>query len=149
MKDLKNMGKAKKLSPIELKAKTNVLEQLKQAMQDEMGGKLSGLKKVTVASDSKHGLEQGLDKAKHLLGSHEDADQEQVEGAEEDMHEDLDHDHEEGESPEHQDMVMGHDEEESPSEEASESPEDEMSEDSLDKKIQELLAKKEMMKKKV
>jgi hypothetical protein len=146
MKDIKAlMGKKKSLSPIETKAKTNVLESLKNSMQDLMGEKVSGLKKVTVASNDKEGLKAGLDKAKNLLGNHESAD---VEGAEEDLGEDLDHDQEEGESEEHKAKVLGlSDEEESPEEEASETPSEEMSEDELDQKIQELLKKKAALKK--
>lgn len=66
MKDklMKMMGEKKKLSPIEQKAKMGVLEQLKKDMQDMMGEKVAGLKKVTVASSDKHGLEEGLKKQK-------------------------------------------------------------------------------------
>ncbi len=132
MKDMKKlMGSSKKLSPIESKAKMSVLEKLKQDMQDMMGEKVSGLKKVTVASPDKEGLEKGLDKAKELLGHEQDP---MVEEAEEEMGKDLDNDNEEGESEEHKEAVLGEDHES-------------MSEEDLDKKIQELLKQKELLKK--
>lgn len=132
MKDMKKlMGSSKKLSPIESKAKMSVLEKLKQDMQDMMGEKVSGLKKVTVASPDKEGLEKGLDKAKELLGHEQDP---MVEEAEEEMGKDLDNDNEEGESEEHKEKVLGEDHES-------------MSEEELDEKIQELLKQKELLKK--
>lgn len=141
MKDklMKMMGEKKKLSPIEIKAKSGVLEQLKKDMQDMMGEKVAGLKKVTVASNDPKGLEQGLQKAKEMIHGGDEPD---------------------SYLPESQDMEEM---EESPEHEASESPEEEMSEhkdhmsmalgededseESLDAKIQELLKKKAMMKK--
>lgn len=142
MKDklMKMMGEKKKLSPIEQKAKMGVLEQLKKDMQDMMGEKVAGLKKVTVASSDKHGLEEGLKKAKEMIHG----------GDEPDSHLPLEHDEE----------AM---EDESPEEESSETPEMEDSEHKdhmqmalgedhedeagLDAKIQELLKKKAMLKK--
>lgn len=58
----------KKLSPIEAKAKMNVLEGLKKDMQGMMGDKVSGLKKVTVASPDKSGLKAGLKTAEEMVG---------------------------------------------------------------------------------
>ena len=60
--------KGKKLSPIEGKAKKDVLSGLSDEMGGKLGERLSGLKKVSVAAPSKEGLEEGLDKAKELLG---------------------------------------------------------------------------------
>jgi len=134
MKDklAKLMGEKKKISPIEQKAKMNVLEQLKKDMQDMMGDKVAGLKKVTVASPDKEGLELGLEKAKSFLGEGEPESEESEE-------------HELSESPEieseeHQDhmkLALG----ESPQELSEESEEE------IDSKIQELLKKKELLKK--
>jgi hypothetical protein len=91
-----------------------------------MGAKLSGLKKVTVTSDSEEGLEKGLEKAKEMLPSesadcslHGDAcDDESCEGkASKEM-----------ESSEESDEIS------------------EMSEEDLDAKLAELMALKEKMK---
>lgn len=61
-----------KMSPKEIEAKLKAIEMLLHeatAMEgDDMDGHLKDLKKVTVASNDKSGLEQGLDKAKELLG---------------------------------------------------------------------------------
>ena len=147
------MKKMKKLSPIESKAKLGVLEQLRKEMQDMMGDKMAGMKKVTVASPDKHGLEMGLEKAQHLLGDHGNADDEQVEGAEEELGEDLDHDHEAGEPASHIEKMMQHgfgDDGAEHDEDGDESPEHmghEDDEESLDAKIQELLKKKAALKK--
>lgn len=49
--------------------KMDLLEKLMGSMDGLMGDGLKGkLKKVTVASDSKQGLESGLDKAKQMVG---------------------------------------------------------------------------------
>jgi len=48
-------------------AKMSVLNELKKLMDDKLAGDLKGLKKVTVASDSKEGLKEGLEKAEEVL----------------------------------------------------------------------------------
>lgn len=55
------------LSPVESAAKGSVLNDLRGRASKEMSGKLSGLKKVTVASPSKEGLEHGLEKAHQMV----------------------------------------------------------------------------------
>jgi hypothetical protein len=60
--------KGKKLSGLEQRAKSDVLSGLQSEGSEPMGEKLAGLKKVSVAAPSQEGLEQGLDKAKELLG---------------------------------------------------------------------------------
>lgn len=60
---------AKKLSPMEQRASSKVLEDLRKSTQDMLKGKMDGLKKVTVASDSKEGLTKGLELAKKLAGN--------------------------------------------------------------------------------
>lgn len=145
MKDklAKMMGEKKKLSPIEMKAKTGVLEQLKKDMQDMMGEKLSGLKKVTVASNDPKGLEAGLAKAKEMIHGGAEPDSHLPDQHEEAL-EDESPEEEASESPEmeesehkdHMSMALGHDGEEGHE-----------SEEELDAKIQELLKKKAMMKK--
>lgn len=60
--------KGKKLEPLAQEAKTKVLSDLKKYAQDEMKNNLdSSVKKVTVASDDKEGLKEGLEKAKEML----------------------------------------------------------------------------------
>lgn len=142
MKDklAKMMGEKKKLSPIEQKAKMGVLEQLKKDMQGMMGEKVAGLKKVTVASNDKHGLEEGLDKAKSMIHGGVD-DVQAPESDDEKDAEDQDGsdpleepEEEQAEHTGHMEMALGH----APGEE---------SEEELDAKIQELLKKKAAMKK--
>lgn len=129
MKDkmMKLMGEKKKISPIEQKAKMNVLEQLKKDMQDMMGDKVAGLKKVTVASPDSEGLELGLEKAKNLIEGQESEESDETEESEMPEMESDEH-------KDHMEMALG----ESESEE---------SEEDIDAKIQELLKKKEMLKK--
>lgn len=66
LQKLKDLKKSK-MSNLEKDAKSSVLNSLKDLAQSEMGGKLKGLKKVTVASDSEEGLEKGLDLAKEKI----------------------------------------------------------------------------------
>ena len=61
----KKKARGGEMSSNEQKAKGSVLKELIGDMAGEMGGKL---KKVTVASSSKKGLEKGLDKAKEMMG---------------------------------------------------------------------------------
>lgn len=69
-------NKKSKLSDVQQEAKMKVM----QALSDEMGGamkeKLKGLKKVTVASDSKEGLKKGLEKAEQIVAGGDSADSE-------------------------------------------------------------------------
>jgi len=48
-------------------AKMGSLKDLSDEMRKMMGEGYEGIKKVTVASDSEEGLEEGLDKAKEIL----------------------------------------------------------------------------------
>lgn len=48
-------------------AKMNVLEDLRKHAMSMMGDKVKGNKKVIVSSDSKEGLEKGLEKAKQFV----------------------------------------------------------------------------------
>lgn len=122
------MKESRKMSPIEMKAKKNSLEALRKSMQDMMGEKLSGVKKVSVAADSKEGLEKGLDKAKDLLG-HEEAEGEMDSSPE---HESLESD---------ADRMIEGDGEESMSA-SKEIAEGEISDEELDAKIKDLLDQK-------
>jgi len=68
MKDMKEFFKSKKkISDNERDAKMGVLKEVSSMAGAAMGDKLKGLKKVSVASDSKEGLNKGLEKAKEML----------------------------------------------------------------------------------
>ena len=49
-------------------AHMQVLKDLRQMAMDAMGEGMSDMKKVTVAADDDEGLEEGLKKAKEMLG---------------------------------------------------------------------------------
>lgn len=76
--------KQKKMTPNEMHAKMSALGGIKdeadKVMNDDVSG-LPKLKKVSVLSTDKHGLEEGLDKAKELVG--EDGDDEHEGGVDE------------------------------------------------------------------
>lgn len=74
MKKLEKKGK--KLSPLEQKAKMDVVKELQSQAGDMMGEKLKGLKKVTVASDSEEGLKAGLEKAEEVIEQKQESEQE-------------------------------------------------------------------------
>ena len=63
----KKKKEGKTLSPVHKEARSTVLEDLMDHL-GEMGlDKVKGLKKITVASDSKEGLAKGLDKATEMV----------------------------------------------------------------------------------
>ena len=143
MAHLKKKGK-KISNPNEKEAKMDVLGELARQAGDMMKEKVGSLKKVTVAAPDSEHLKQGLDKAKEMISHNPD---DKMEQAEEELHEDLDHDNEEGESPEHKAKVLG--QEESPEHESAESPEMEASEhmspEQIDEQIKQLIMKKKML----
>lgn len=59
----------KMLPDHEKEAKMSVLHELRKHMDDMMADKVGSLKKVSVMSDSKPGLEHGLDKARELIAA--------------------------------------------------------------------------------
>src|SRR4051812_18460175 len=72
---MKRLIEAKKaagkgVSGVEKAAKSHVIGAMKQMANDEINGRLGGLKKVSIASDSKDGLEHGLEKAKEIPDVH-------------------------------------------------------------------------------
>ena len=73
-KDLlkKKMSEGCKMSDNEKEAKMCVLDELKAMMRGKMG---EDLKEVTVASDSKEGMKEGLEKAKDLVAANEEMDE--------------------------------------------------------------------------
>lgn len=146
MKDNKKMG-GKKLSPIEAKAKTTVLERLKKEMSDQMGEKVSNLKKGFGKRDS-DGEGYGTTSANNIIKNDDNWNKSDsnIEEAEEELGDDLDNDNEAGEPAAHvkkmQAMYDG-----KPDNGGSQANSEEDSEDKLDKKIKALLAKKESMRK--
>lgn len=139
----------KKLNEIEKKAGSKVLDELRKHAQSMMSGKMKGLKKVTVASDTPEGLKKGLNVAEDMIKSKSGSDLtkspldevlgkskvEKLDESHPDEIEGLEGDeHEESESPE---FEAGEQEEES----------EEMSEEELDAKIKELMTLKANMKK--
>jgi len=55
-------------SPELMEARKTAIGGLRDDMASQLGGKLSGLKKVTVAAPDAEGLEEGLDAAGELVG---------------------------------------------------------------------------------
>lgn len=64
---MKMMAKKRDLSPSEKKAKMDAVHEMRGAASELMGDKMDGLKKVSVMSNSKQGLNKGLDKAKQIV----------------------------------------------------------------------------------
>ena len=73
-KMMKMFGKKRDLSDVEKNAKMDVVKDMRDHAAKAMHGKLDGLKKVSVMSNSSEGLKAGLDKAKGILGGHEEQD---------------------------------------------------------------------------
>jgi len=122
---------AKKLSPVEKKASQTVLGDLRKHMQGMLSDKMKGMKKVTVASDSKEGLKKGMETAEKILKSKDDVSTDLLEPKDEISKQT------EEELPEGDSEFL---EDSSEEEEASEC--DGMSEEELDAKIKELMAAK-------
>jgi hypothetical protein len=140
MKALKD--KKKDLSDDEKDAKMDVVKDLRQSAMDSMKGRLDGLKKVSVMSDSSKGLEEGLNKAQDIISNaaeHKDKDDDAMEESESHLP------GQDGE-PEHNDEGPAHESMESDEEESEEHPE-EMNHEDLMKHIEELQALAAKMKK--
>lgn len=110
----KLMDKKKKegnmLSDVHKEARQSILDDLMDNMGSADAEPLKGLKKVSVSSDSKHGLAQGLDKAKEML--HGQSDDESDEDPKEELAESpMD------EQSEHEDMGPAGEHDEMPSKE--------------------------------
>lgn len=119
MDKLARLIEKKKLRPLdedEQAAKLGVIDELRGAAKEAMGGRVKGLKEVKVASDSKEGLRAGLDKAEEVLDS---------EGSDDLEHEAMES--EDKEMSEHKSI-------------------DEMDEDEIDEKLKELMAQKDRLK---
>ena len=129
LKKIEMLKKHKKeLSPVEKEAKGSVLKDIQALAQKAMGGKLGGLKKVEIASNSPEGLKKGLETAQEVvegLPEGSGLDKMAKEGSEE-IHPDHEaSESEEFEAGEEEGLLEG-----------------EESEEELDAKIKELLEKK-------
>jgi hypothetical protein len=122
----------KKMSPAAQKAKLTALKEANKMASDMMKEDLSGLKKVTVASSSKSGLKEGLEKAEEM-----------IEGEEKDCSECPGCPHCTGED-ESEDMEMASESEDEEDEQEATEP---MDIDELEAKIQELMKMKSKLQK--
>lgn len=120
----KKRKEGKKLSDVEQEAKLGVVHDMKQMAMDEMGNSLNGLKKISVASDSKEGLKKGLGKAEELLEKPEMSHDEEGESLEEEA----------SESPEEEEQELESGKEKKP---------EDMDAEELQKHIDELMRLKE------
>lgn len=161
-KMMKMFGKKRDLSEHERNAKMDVMKEMRDEAAKAMHGKLDGLKKISVLSDSKEGLSKGLDKAKEIAGLSDGGvveDQEEMDkmtAEAENPYHDADMAKAEHAFPDHQDAS----EEEDPDQEGTESPEEELSEDhpsneghnlseeEIDAKLKHLMSLKEKLSKK-
>lgn len=117
---MKKKGKKDDIDPTYKHAKMGVLKHISDMASGAMGDDIKGLKKVTVASSDREGLEDGLETAKKLVSKKGKAlDTNSFESGDEEMEESPEH--EASESPE-QEEEEHEGEDESPAHEASESP---------------------------
>jgi hypothetical protein len=134
--DMKKKGKP--LSDREIEAKTKVVEAMRDMAAAQMGDKLKGLKKVTVASNDPAGLKAGLEKAKELIskkpGDEDESMEDPTEEASEtpEMEASEEKDENSHDMPMHSAMMTDDDSEEFAH----------MDEQELDEKLQELMAAK-------
>ena len=69
---MKRAQEGKFLDEKSIEAKKSVLSEIEKMMSGQMGDKLKGLKRVTVASDTAEGLKAGLEKAEDIIEEKED-----------------------------------------------------------------------------
>jgi hypothetical protein len=114
---MKKKGKKDDIDPTYKHAKMGVLKHISDMASGAMGEDIKGLKKVTVASSDREGLEDGLETAKKLVSKKGEAlDTNSFETGDD---EEKEEEHEASESPEQEEEE--HEEDESPAHEASES----------------------------
>jgi len=72
----KKISKEGEMEPSKKKAKMELLQELRSMaegmMKEDLDGHMGALKKVTVASDSKEGLKEGLEKAEEVVEGDEE-----------------------------------------------------------------------------
>ena len=128
----------RKMSPAAQKAKLTALKEANKMASDMMKDDLSGLKKVTVASSSKSGLKEGLEKAEEMIEG-----EEMSKAEEKDCSECPGCPHCTGEQ-EDEDMEMASESEDEEDEQEASEP---MDIDELEAKIQELMKMKSKLQK--
>lgn len=138
----KLMSGKKGMSDNEKNAKMDVVQHLRDMASDAMKGRMDS-HKVSVASDSSEGLKHGLEKAKEIVSSSEQA--KLVHDAENPEHDALSA-HEEH-RPEEQEGTPEEEASESPAEEAKEQAhgegdEEDLSEEDINSKLEHLMALK-------
>ena len=145
-KMMKMLGKKRDLSEHEKTAKMDVMKEMRNEASNAMHGKLDGLKKVSVMSDSEKGLKEGLDKAKSLMSGGGKVSDQEMDNMREKAEDDQSNSFGPEDSEEAPDDLEAHAEEskESPEHELSESSEEEakehedMNPDELDEEIAKL-----------
>lgn len=146
----RQMGKS--LDGVEKDAKLSAVQTLKNFANDALKDKMGDMKKVSVASDSKEGLVEGMEKAKDLIKG--DEGHGELEDYQDDEEADMDmasedkggYDKEFGPYAEANQPENGQDDKRnSPFEE---NKEEYMDEDELDKKLEHLMSMKKKMGKK-
>lgn len=73
------------ISDVEKEAKMSAVKDLSGMASEMMGGKLKGLKKITVASDSAEGLKEGLEKAEEIVEAKSEPEEEMEEESSDEM----------------------------------------------------------------
>lgn len=131
---------ARKLSETEQKASSAVLDDLRKTAQDMMKNKLTGAKKVTVASNTKEGLKKGLSKAEEILGVDDHSEDEDSVPGKLDAHQMLKEHLQHGEESE--DESAAEDLLEGPEGELEEAESEDLSPEAIDARIKELMALK-------
>lgn len=116
----KKKAEGKGISPVEKEASNSVLADLMDFLHGHDGEKLKGLKKVTVASNDPHGLEEGLAKAKEMVAQGHGADEGHDEDSEDEDMEDPEE--EASETPEEEDTEEGHGDDEHSEDQHQEAP---------------------------
>lgn len=122
----KKKKSGKEMSDVEQEAKMGVVKAMRDMASEQMGKKLGGLKKITVASDSPQGLKEGLAKVKDMMGLAKEGQEEDESGVEA-MDDDQIADSGE-ESPEDEDAELAN-----------------MSEDEINIQLEKLMAMKKKM----
>jgi hypothetical protein len=151
MKKMLEKKKGHKLSDVERDAKMSVVNNMKDMASSMMGDHIKGLKKVTVASDSKEGLQSGLDKAKDLMDQYSEDGHSSMDDNENAMEQKPEHEvHDSGDgetgkedSPEdmdeRQEESMESPEEEKAEEDSGEEDHEDMDDEELNKKLEHLM----------
>lgn len=92
-------------------AKAAMAKELSDLLGSDLADEVKGVKKVTVASDSEEGLEEGLEKAQEVLKSKSMKDEsDEMEDESEEMEDESEEESEEDESEESEEMADVEDE---------------------------------------